>query len=170
MEKRFKMPELDKDIICFRDYVCNFKNGLSSQDEFNMAIERFTKWVRSNNIKKYLGKKNLAKMVVPSHYDCYDEDTFFDHRDMFETEYKQRIFIIQPYVDINDTRIKKAKKIIKEKGLKITKVSKDSSWHLPGETILVQIELDNINVFRDFMRTSHDETYLIPLPFKFDKL
>ncbi|HEX9063054.1 MAG TPA: hypothetical protein VF941_23010 [Clostridia bacterium] len=120
---------------------------------------------KQNKIKEYKGK-NFALLIYNSkYYSSGSNGSFFDHIALFESENKKRIFITQPYIDLNDKRLEQAKECFEKVGLEITNISKELSWHYPGSTILIQIELRDESLFKKFLMENKDQSHHVPFPF-----
>lgn len=110
-------------------------------------IKLFNKWCEIEDIEGYF---NIADIKLLNNFNKpnkieFESIPFQDHAELFKKKNNERIFIIQPYKD--KVEINKLKEWAKYKGLKI-KTYNNLSWHLTGETMLIQFEIEDKKIIK----------------------
>jgi hypothetical protein len=110
--------------------------------------EIFVRWAKQENIKKKLNCRPCFERLlrkggrVSEHY--FSQMPFSDHVSMYERFDGTRVLISQPYCEVKDVvDSKEMKDWLNDRGLKISLLSDKLSWHNPGLTILIQIEVED---------------------------
>lgn len=125
-------PTLFKDIEIFREWCDKYK--------VTHYREGMREWYNLNPRKNYGYRYHYLWGITPLQ----------DHTDMFRTENKKMIFVTQPYADLEKIKQEKVEEWCRERGLKLT-ISKDLSWHYPGQTILLQYTINDNDTFNNFL-------------------
>lgn len=115
---------------------------------------RFLSWVREQEIEKKVSETcSWTCLLKGRHFAERDNDImpYSDHLSIYERLDGSRVLVSQPYQDTKTIALStELTNWLRERGLILTLLTANQSWHMPGSTILFQVEIDDINTYVNY--------------------
>lgn len=118
------------------------------------SSELFLRWCDENEIVTILDTSNWMRLSVGTRIHKYlgpDKFEYEDHSFIFKKRDGTRLFVFQPYATEEMLNKADLHGWCKTRGLKVKEISSEKSWHYPSATILVVIEIDDLDKYRQYV-------------------